>query len=158
MNRLVLICLFAICGATQAATKEWFYTDVSQPKAPQIVLAPTYFGGHLHVAATVCADESNFICYESKGFQFAFPRSGEIPKTWNFKGIRYQLTGQATFMLLGTSVDAVWIEQKSKASAMRFLFSKKQGLLGFQSLNPKGRLYLLESSCGLGASADCKKD
>lgn len=137
------------------AESEWFYSDLSRPKAPQITLTPTHIGGHFKVAATTCPSDDLYICILGDGFQFAVPKDVENSKTWVKNGVQYKVMSEADIQILGRPIRAYWIGQNAQKNSLRFLYSKVRGLISFTSAKQNGPLFLVESKCGFGASEEC---
>jgi len=154
--KLIPLVLLLVALHVGAEESEWFYSNLSTPSARQFVMTPTHVGGHLRFDAKACPEDSPYLCYEAEGFQFAIPKEIGSQRKWALNGATYELQKESTLTLLGKPIVVAWIDQKAKKSSIRFLYSKAQGVIGFVSLNPKGPLFLLENSCGFGASKDCE--
>jgi hypothetical protein len=154
--KIALLGLFLILLPSAASAEtEWFYSSLSDPLMHQIIISPTHVGGHLQAGAKTCSSEEPFLCYASKGFQFAVPKVLDGHQEWMLDGAKYRIKKIDNLSLLGKSISVIWIDQTTKKTRLRFLYSKTQGLIGFISLKPKGPLFLLENGCGFAASAEC---
>lgn len=158
MRRLTVVLLGIVVlfgfGSVRADT-EWFYTNLSDPTARQVILSPRYIGGHLRVEATSCPPDGAFLCYNSPGFSFAVPKVVEGQRKWTLGRASYEIKKESRFSLFGQEITVIWIDQTRSKKSVRFLYSRTRGLIGFASLDPKGSLFLLENACGFGASSDC---
>jgi len=149
---------FALLISTSLAyADEWIYSSISDLAAKQIVVATDAIGGHRKAKAITCPESAPYICYTSAVFNFAFPRNDREPTTWAHDGFVYRVTKRETMSILGAPVDVIEIEQSQQGKKlMKFIFSKKRGIVSFHALRSRAPVFLLENACGVGASAECQ--
>jgi hypothetical protein len=146
-----------LISASAAYADEWIYSSISDLTAKQIVVATDSMGGHRKAKATTCPESAPYICYTSAVFKFAFPRDDHDSTTWTHDGFVYRVTKRETISILGTPVDAIEIEQSRQGKKlMKFVFSKKRGVVSFHALQTRAPVFLLENACGVGALAECQ--
>jgi hypothetical protein len=151
---LALACSLAHTGPAD----EFFYANVAEPSAKQIVIRPDSIGGHLSEKASMCTVQDPLWCYHSNGFALALPKDGFKSNTWTHRGFRYQLGKTTKLALLGREIEAVEIIQSQDGrKVMRFVFSSELGLIAFQAAGPAAPTFLSEGHCGLGAPESCRK-
>jgi hypothetical protein len=91
----------------------------------------------------------------SDWFNFAVPSGkARFPAEWAQGGNEFKLVGSEKYILLGIRRDVLRIESVQKGQRHRFLYSRRDGLVGF-SIEVDGQpvVFVSRRPVGFGASA-----
>jgi hypothetical protein len=159
---LLAIVLGPLANAGALATS-WSYVDPANA-ANQILLdetARTAAIGDLADEAMFCGERDEMKCFRSRALRFAVPRRLDPSKTmhsWEHDGVKFTATRRSTpLMVLGQKLEIFSIETLNKKVRVRFLYSPVNGLVAIMTADKVGGpLFLLQETCGFGASPLCK--
>jgi hypothetical protein len=107
------------------------------------------------VDARFCKPVEEFVCVTSEWFNFAVPFGrARLPTQWEQAGNEYKLVGSEKLVLLGIRRDVLRIESVQKGLRHRFLYSRRDGLVGFSSeVDGQPVTFVSQRTIGFGASA-----
>ena len=154
---MLLACLFSM----SISAEQWIYRGLfDRERVIRIETNPDNMAidGSMRVAQ-FCSQDSEYICIRTDGFAFYFPKKiSSSMKSWSAGGFAYNVSSMRSASYLGVKYDVFVIMQEVQKGSLFYLYSEKGGLL---ALGGKGvdtsMVYLLESKCGYGASADCNE-
>jgi hypothetical protein len=164
LNNINLILVFAFIflqtWSLEVFAEQWFYIDPIRP-SDSITLQsnPSAFEvNDLFRAAVICDEKSNYICIVTEGFYFYVPKNlTKTVKRWNINGIEYKSHIEERILIFGILEEIYLIDRKEGNGTIRYLYSKKRGLIGIGGFTEKSSsLFLLSSYCGFGAPETCK--
>jgi len=163
MNKFYLVIFFLITlllmatdshGAPQALS----YTDIRTDGGITIIREKgELIAGHVSMPMTFCDDKNFFHCLSSSGFKFAVPARFDKGKSkhWSFDGVDYQaLERRFVLKMLGTSIEVNKILATVDGNEFVYFYSDTRGLIAF-SINNKDSLFILQETCGIGATDAC---
>jgi hypothetical protein len=116
-------------------TQSFEYANPMNGHTIAIQIAPAWVSsGDLAKSAKFCAATEKYTCVSSESFNFAVPRErGDLPSEWTYAGYQYKLIGRRHLWLLDRSLQVWDIESTQAGNDLRFLYSRKNGLVAFSS-------------------------
>ncbi len=161
MNKLllVIICSFIQGMVSSAQAQQWFYVDPITPaESFSIQINPSEFGvNDVRLEAVICDNENEYICIEAPDFSFHVPKDiSNSLKEWRINEKVYKSQLSKRLKIFGIKDKIFLIDRIEGKNTIRFLFSKKRGLIGIGGFsgNSSG-LFLVDKYCGFGASERC---
>ena len=148
--------------ANPADADQWLYIDPLQPNEFfSIETNPDAIGMFdIRHPAEYCKLDNEFICIKSAEFEFFVPRdSSKLDKTWDIKGVDYQVTFKKNVLLFGIEDEIYYIDKTDHdGGILRFLYSTSRGLVGMGGFSKKSSaIFLLDVRCGYGAPSKCSE-
>lgn len=150
----------AIMYAGSVAAQSFDYVNAFNAKhviAIQMT-PPLVASGDRAVGARFCKPVDEFVCVASEWFNFAVP-SGKtpLPTRWKHDGNEYLLVSFEELELLGTRRSVVRIESAQNGRRYRFLYSRRDGLVGFSSeVDGQPVMFVSQRAIGFGAASSHK--
>lgn len=153
----VLGFIVAVACAPPAAAQSFEYANLFNAKhliAIQMT-PPLVTSGDRAVDASFCKPRDGFACVASEWFNFAVPSGkARFSAEWAQGGNEYKLVGSEKHTLLGIRRDVLRIESVQKGRRHRFLYSRRDGLVGFSSeVDGQPVVFVSRRPVGFGASA-----
>lgn len=145
-----------MCGGSVAA-QSFEYANLFNARhliAIQVT-PPLVASGDRAVDAHFCKPIDGFVCVASEWFNFAVPSGkARLPAEWAQGGNEYKLVGSEKHILLGIRRDVFRIESVQKGLRHRFLYSRRDGLVGFSSeVDGQPVVFVSQRAVGFGAAA-----
>lgn len=145
-----------VCGGSVAA-QSFEYANLFNARhliAIQVT-PPLVASGDRAVDASFCKRADEFVCVTSEWFNFAVPSGkARLPTQWEQGGNEYKLVGSEKLVLLGVRRDVLRIESVQKGLRYRFLYSRRDGLVGFSSeVDGQPVTFMSLRAIGYGAAA-----
>ncbi|WP_027159876.1 hypothetical protein [Methylobacter luteus] len=144
---------------SNAYAQQWFYVDPIKPSDSfSIQINPNTFGiNDVLIEAVICDRKSKYICIEAPGFSFHVPKNlSSSLNSWRINEIEYISHLNKRLQIFGLKDQIFLIDKKEGNNTIRFLFSKKRGLIGIGGFSAKSSsIFLLDIYCGFGASGQC---
>lgn len=160
-KKLLLITFFFVLKCTYVYAQQWTYTDPLKPfDSFSIQNEPNAFGiNDVIFDAIICGNKSQYICIETAGFSFHVPKNLlSSMKSWVVNENHYKSHFYKQLQIFGLQDKIFLIDKKEGNKTIRFLFSKKRGLIGMGGFSEKySSMFLVNSYCGFGAPEKCNE-
>lgn len=152
----VLVFIAAVVCGRAVAAQSFEYANLFNVRH-QIAIQmtpPLVAAGDRAVDARFCKLTDEFVCVTSEWFSFAFPSGkARLPTQWEQGGNEYKLVGTETLVLLGIRRDVLRVESVQKGLRYRFLYSRRDGLVGFSGeVDGQPVTFVSQRAIGFGAA------
>lgn len=161
MNKILLVIIFSFAQGLVSIVQaqQWFYVDPIKPfDSFSIQNNPSLFGvNDVLLDATICDKKDEYICIEAPDFSFHVPKNISISlKEWRINKKEYKSQLSKQLQIFGIKDKVFLIDRIEGKNTIRFLFSKKRGLIGIGGFSGNSTgLFLVNTYCGFGASENC---
>jgi hypothetical protein len=162
MNKRLFISVLTVIMVlitVSASAKRYAYINVYKPSSLFTIYdkKKLFAIGDVLKDATICKEGDTYYCVVSSGFSFYVPKDELlIEKKWIVDDEIYHITGRFRGGLGNFDGMVYLIERQDKDNIMKFLYSKKSGLVGFGGTSmTSSAFYMLSGKCGFANDGSC---